>query len=72
MKHLIIIGTRGYGRAVFDMATAMKGYGSKFIIKGFLDEWTTINVNKLNINNKAERGSKISPIISSSVMTIAA
>lgn len=44
MKHLIIIGARGYGCAVFDMATTMKGYGSKFIIKGFLDD----NTNALN------------------------
>lgn len=38
MKHLIIIGARGYGRGTFDTAQTMKGYGVDFDIKGFLDD----------------------------------
>lgn len=38
MKNLIIIGARGYGRGVFDIASSMKSYGKSFIIKGFLDD----------------------------------
>ena len=38
MKHLIIIGARGWGRAVYDLAIAMPDYQSKFDIKGFLDD----------------------------------
>lgn len=40
MKHLIIIGARGYGRGLFDIASAMNGYGTEFDIKGFLDDKT--------------------------------
>lgn len=38
MKNLLIIGARGYGRGVCDIARSMPGYGSEFIIKGFLDD----------------------------------
>ena len=38
MKNLIIIGARGYGRGVFDIASSMNGYGDSFTIKGFLDD----------------------------------
>lgn len=38
MKHLIIIGARGYGREVADWAKSCAGYGADFIIKGFLDD----------------------------------
>ena len=38
MKNLIIIGARGYGRGVFDIASSMSGYGDSFSIKGFLDD----------------------------------
>lgn len=38
MKHLIIIGARGYGRIACDIARNMPGYGSEFDIKGYLDD----------------------------------
>ena len=39
MKHLIIIGARGYGREVFELAQKTSDYlKSKFDIKGFLDD----------------------------------
>lgn len=38
MKKIIIIGARGYGRHVYDLAKTMKGFGSDFIVKGFLDD----------------------------------
>lgn len=44
MKHLIIIGARGYGRGVYDIAKLMTDYGRTFDIKGFLDD----NDNALN------------------------
>ncbi|MBR0196755.1 MAG: acetyltransferase [Kiritimatiellae bacterium] len=37
MKDLIIIGARGCGREVADWAKSCIGYGSEFVIKGFLD-----------------------------------
>jgi len=38
MKHLIIIGARGFGRVVYDLAIAMPRYQKEFDIKGFLDD----------------------------------
>ncbi len=38
MKHLIIIGARGFGRAVYDLAIAMSQYQKEFDVKGFLDD----------------------------------
>lgn len=38
MKSLIIIGARGFGREVFDLAKECSGFGSEFYIKGFLDD----------------------------------
>lgn len=38
MKHLLIIGARGYGRGLYDIASAMKSFGTEFDIKGFLDD----------------------------------
>lgn len=38
MKHLLIIGARGFGRAVYDLAIAMSQYQKEFDIKGFLDD----------------------------------
>lgn len=38
MKDLIIIGAGGMGRQVYQFAKMCKGYGSEFIIKGFLDD----------------------------------
>lgn len=38
MKHLIIIGARGFGREVFYLAQHSKGYGEIFDIKGYLDD----------------------------------
>lgn len=37
MKNLLIIGARGYGREVFNIAQGAHGYGETFKIKGFLD-----------------------------------
>lgn len=38
MKHLLIIGARGFGRAVCDLASEMPQYLKEFDIKGFLDD----------------------------------
>ena len=38
MKNLIIIGAGGYGREIFDFAHDAKGYGTEFVIKGFIDD----------------------------------
>jgi sugar O-acyltransferase (sialic acid O-acetyltransferase NeuD family) len=38
MKRLIIIGARGFGREVFNLATQCEGYGREFCVKGFLDD----------------------------------
>ena len=40
MKHLIIIGARGFGREIYNSATESIGYGTEFDIKGYLDEKT--------------------------------
>lgn len=37
MKELLIIGARGFGREVYHTATKSHGFGTKWIIKGFLD-----------------------------------
>lgn len=37
MKNLIIIGARGFGREVYDLAISTKEYQKEFVIKGFLD-----------------------------------
>lgn len=38
MKHLIIIGARGFGREVYHSALDSLGYGTEFDIKGYLDD----------------------------------
>lgn len=38
MKHLIIIGARGFGREVYDLAMDCIDAGADFDIKGFLDD----------------------------------
>lgn len=38
MKQLLIIGARGYGREICDFASECKGYGSEFVVKGYLDD----------------------------------
>ena len=38
MKNLLIIGARGWGREVYDIATACIQNGSGFVVKGFLDD----------------------------------
>jgi len=43
MKHLIIIGAGGMGRQMYQLASCCKGYGSEFVVKGFLDD----NINAL-------------------------
>lgn len=40
MKNLIIIGARGFGREVYDLAKQCLGYNKDFVIKGFLDDKT--------------------------------
>lgn len=37
MKHLLIIGARGYGRGLYDIVKDMPGFGSAFDVKGYLD-----------------------------------
>ena len=38
MKHLLIIGARGFGREIYNSACESIGYGTVFEIKGFLDD----------------------------------
>lgn len=38
MKNLIIIGAGGMGRTIYDIARESVGYGTEFIIKGFIDD----------------------------------
>lgn len=38
MKNLIIIGARGYGREVYNLALQCDGYNKDYVIKGFLDD----------------------------------
>ncbi len=38
MKNLIIIGARGYGREVYNLAIQCPGYNTEYEIKGFLDD----------------------------------
>lgn len=38
MKHLLIIGARGWGREVYDIAVACIKNGADFEVKGFLDD----------------------------------
>ena len=38
MKHLLIIGARGWGREIFNMIPECLGYGKEFEVKGFLDD----------------------------------
>lgn len=37
MKNLIIIGAGSYGREIYNLALECQGYGSEYIIKGFID-----------------------------------
>lgn len=38
MKNLIIVGAGGMGRSIYNVALCCKGYGTEFLIKGFLDD----------------------------------
>lgn len=38
MKHLLIIGARGFGREVYNTALESIGYGTEYVVKGFLDD----------------------------------
>ena len=42
MKKLLIIGARGWGREVYEMAENCIGYNSDFVIKGFLDDTPSV------------------------------
>lgn len=41
MKHLLIVGARGFGREVYNIACACSEFQKEFIIKGFLDDKST-------------------------------
>ena len=55
MKNLIIIGARGFGREVYNIATQVKEYNTEWTIKGFLDDKS----------NALEGFTKYPPILSS-------
>ena len=38
MKSLIIVGARGFGREVYNLAVKCRGYQSHYSVKGFLDD----------------------------------
>jgi len=38
MKQLLIIGARGWGREIYNMLPECIGYGTDFVMKGFLDD----------------------------------
>ena len=38
MKNLLIIGSRGFGREIYNLALESICYGTEFTIKGFLDD----------------------------------
>ena len=38
MKQLLIIGARGWGREIYNMLPHCKGYGTDYVVKGFLDD----------------------------------
>jgi sugar O-acyltransferase (sialic acid O-acetyltransferase NeuD family) len=38
MKNLIIIGARGFGREIYNVATQCKEFNNEWVIKGFLDD----------------------------------
>ena len=38
MKHLLIVGARGWGREVYDIAQACIAAGQNISVKGFLDD----------------------------------
>lgn len=38
MKNLIIIGARGFGREVYDLAIQCAGFNIEYVVKGFLDD----------------------------------
>lgn len=40
MKHLLIIGARGYGRGLYDIVRDLPEYGTEFDVKGYLDDKT--------------------------------
>lgn len=40
MKNLLIIGARGLGREVYNMLPHCIGYGTEYVVKGFLDDKT--------------------------------
>lgn len=60
MNELIIIGAGGMGRTIYDIARESLGYGTEFIIKGFVDD----NINALdNFENYPPIVGKISEYI---------
>lgn len=38
MKRLMIIGARGFGREIYNLATECEGYGRDFVVAGYLDD----------------------------------
>jgi sugar O-acyltransferase (sialic acid O-acetyltransferase NeuD family) len=51
MKNLLIIGARGFGREIYDLATQCTGYNIEYVIKGFLDDNKEALVGFLNYPN---------------------
>ncbi|MDO9580199.1 MAG: acetyltransferase [Bacteroidales bacterium] len=39
MKNLVIIGSGGMGREIYNLAIVCNGYNTEYKIKGFLDDW---------------------------------
>jgi len=38
MKNLLIVGARGFGRDIYNLALDCRGYQNEYLIKGFLDD----------------------------------
>lgn len=38
MKHLLIIGAGGFGREIYNFLPFSRGYGTEFVVKGYLDD----------------------------------
>ena len=43
MKQLIIIGAGGMGRTMYSNALECVGYGTEFIVKGFLNDFPSLD-----------------------------
>lgn len=43
MKQLIIIGAGGMGRTFYSLALESKGYGTEFVVKGFINDFPSLD-----------------------------